>query len=339
MRERSAILPVAVGLECAMPAPRILFVKLSSLGDIVHTLPAVTDLAERRPGAHVAWVVEEAYVDLVKLHPAVAEAIPFNLRSLRRNPLRPSGWRRIAGARRGVGEGGWDYVVDAQGLIKSAIVTKFARAPAFGLDAKSARERLAARFYDVKIPVSWSLHAVDRNRKLLGEIFGYSPQGEARYGLTRAAERPAWAPQGRYIVMLHAASRAEKRWPQERWIALGQLLARHDYAMVLPGGTTAERAVSARIAAELPNAMAAPEMSLGEVAALLGHASGVVGVDTGLTHLAVALGVPTVGIYCATQPDLTGLHGGGHAVNVGGRGAAPSVEAVGAAIGLGSQEE
>jgi heptosyltransferase-1 len=322
-----------------MPAPRILFVKLSSLGDIVHTLPAVTDLAESRPDAHLAWVVEEAYVDLVKLHPAVSEAIPFNLRSLRRNPLRPSSWRRIAGARQGVGTGGWDYVVDAQGLIKSAIVTKFARAPAFGLDAKSARERLASRFYDVKLPVPWSLHAVDRNRKLVGDVFGYTPEGAPRYGLARPEARPAWAPAGRYIVMLHAASRAEKRWPQERWIALGQLLAAHEYAMVLPGGTPAERATSARIAAQLPNAMAAPAMSLGEVAALLAQASGVVGVDTGLTHLAVALGVPTVGIYCATQPDLTGLHGGATAINVGGRGAPPSVEAVGAAIGLGSQEE
>ena len=120
---------------------------------------------------------------------------------------------------------------------------------------------------------------------------------------------------------------------------VGKMLGQHEYAMVLPGGTPAERAVSARMAAELPHAMAAPAMSIGEVAALLSHASGVVGVDTGLTHLAVALGMPTVGIYCATQPDLTGLHGGDHAVNVGGRGAAPSVEAVGAAIGLGSQEE
>lgn len=339
MRGRSAILPGAVGLECAMLAPRILFVKLSSLGDIVHSLPAITDLAERRPDAHVAWVVEEAYVDLVKLHPAVAEAIAFNLRSLRGNPLRASGWRRIALSRRGMGSGGWDYVIDAQGLIKSAIVARFARAPAFGLDAKSARERLAARFYDVKITVPRTLHAVDRNRKLVGEIFGYRPEGAPRYGLTRPESPPAWVPAGRYVVMLHAASHAEKRWPEERWIALGKMLAGHDYAMVLPGGTPAERTAAARIAAKLPGALAAPAMSLTEAAALLGHAAGAVGVDTGLTHLAVALGVPTVGIYCATLPEQTGLRGNGHAFNVGRPGAPPPVEAVAAAIGLGSQDE
>ena len=142
-----------------MPAPRILFVKLSSLGDIVHHLPAVTDLARERPGVHVAWIVEEAYVDLVKLHPAVAEAIPLNLRSLRANPLNPSAWGRIARARRSVRARDWDYVIDSQGLIKSAMVARFARAPAFGLDRTSARERLAARFYDVKVNVPWTLHA------------------------------------------------------------------------------------------------------------------------------------------------------------------------------------
>src|SRR5258708_16710900 len=159
-----------MGLECAMRAARILFVKLSSLGDVVHHLPAVTDLAERRPGARVSWVVEEAYVDVVKLHPAISEAIAINLRSLRRNPLRPAAWRDIAGTRHALARG-WDYVIDSQGLLKSALVTRLARAPAFGPDAPSARERIAARFYDVKIPVPRTLHPLQRNPPLVPEIF------------------------------------------------------------------------------------------------------------------------------------------------------------------------
>jgi heptosyltransferase-1 len=322
-----------------MPAPRILFVKLSSLGDIVHHLPAVTDLAERFPGARIGWVVEEAYVDLVKLHPAVVEAYAVNLRSLRRNPLRAASWRRIAATRGALARSDWDYVVDAQGLVKSAIVARFTRAPAFGLDAKSARERLAARFYDVKIPVARDLHAVERNRRLLGEIFGYRPEAPARYGLAPPGAPPAWAPSERYVVMLHAASRAAKRWPEDRWKALARMLAAQGYAIVFPGGSDAERAAGARLASGVTFAMAAPAMSLVEAAALLARAEGVVGVDTGLTHLAVALGVPTVGVYCATDPALTGLHGGLNAFNVGGVGKAPTPEAVAAAIGLGSQEE
>jgi heptosyltransferase-1 len=321
-----------------MPAPRILLVKLSSLGDVVHNLPAVTDLAEARPGAHIAWMVEEAYVDLVMLHPAVTEAIPVGLRGLRRAPWSVSAWRRIARTRRAVRSHPWDFVIDTQGLLKSALLARQARAPVFGLDAKSARERMAARFYDVKLRVPWSEHAVERNRSLVGQIFGYRPRGAARYGLLRPEAPPVWAPTQRYVVMLHAASRAAKRWPEERWVDLARMLGESGLAVVFPGGTDAERAVAARLAAAVPDAVAAPAMSIAEAAALLGHAEGVVGVDTGLTHLAVALGVPTVGIYCATRPEETGLHGVG-AVNVGGAGKPPAVDEVAAAIGLGSQDE
>jgi heptosyltransferase-1 len=317
-----------------MPGPRVLFVKLSSLGDVIHHLPAVTDLAHHRPGARIAWAVEEAYADLVTLHPAVAEAIPVGLRGLRRAPFLPGGWRRMARARRAMRTRAWDFVVDTQGLLKSALVARFARAPAFGFDAKSARERLAARFYDVKIGVPRALHAVERNRRLVGETFGYAPEGVARYGLIRPDAPPEWTLGAHYVVMLHAASRAAKRWPDERWIALGKLLAIRNFTPIFPAGNAAERATAQRLAHAIPGALCAPEMSLVEAAALLAHAHAVVGVDTGLTHLAVALDVRTVGIYCATDPALTGLHGGSHAANVGGRDAPPSVAAVAAAMGL-----
>ena len=322
-----------------MPAPRILFVKLSSLGDVVHHLPAVTDLAERLPDAHLGWAVEEAYAELVALHPAITEAIPVSLRGIRRDPLSAAPWRRLASARRAMGRGHWDYVVDTQGLLKSALIARFASGSAFGLDAASAREGLASRFYDVKIFVPRALHAVERNRRLVGQVFGYVPRGVARYGLSRPASPPAWAPQDRYAVMLHAASREAKRWPDERWVDLARRLADEGSAIVIPGGTDAERAAAARLAAAVPGAIAAPPMGLAEAAALLGHANAVAGVDTGLTHLAVALGVPTVGIYCATDPGLTGLHGGAHAVNVGGRGEIPSVDAVAAALAAAASGE
>jgi heptosyltransferase-1 len=322
-----------------MPAPRILFVKLSSLGDVVHHLPAVTDLAEHRPGAHLAWAVEEGYADLVKLHPAISEAIPVSLRSIRRNPLAAAPWKRMAAARRAMGRGRWDFVVDTQGLVKSAMLASMAPGSAFGLDAASAREKLASRFYDVKLRIPRDLHAVERNRRLVGEVFGYHPRGEARYGIVGPEAAPAWAPRERYMVFLHAASRAAKRWPEERWVDLGRMLAERGYAIVFPGGTEAERALATRLAAAVPGAMAAPAMGLREAAALLAHACAVAGVDTGLTHLAVALGVPTVGIYCATNPGLTGLHGGAHAVNVGGAGEIPSVEKVAAALASGGAGE
>jgi heptosyltransferase-1 len=318
-----------------MPAPRILFVKLSSLGDVVHNLPAVSDLAAHLPGAHIAWAVEDAYVDLVRLHPAVNEALAVSLRSLRRNALRPAEWARTASSRRAVRSGGWDYVIDTQGLLKSATVARWAGGPRFGLDRSSAREGVAARFYDVKIAVAKQMHAVERNRALVAEVFGYALRSPARYGIATPPEPLPWLHAQRYAVLLHAASRTQKRWPEERWIALGRLLAEHGYAAVFPGGTDEELGRAARLAHEVPHGIAAPRMNLREAAALLGNAAGVVGVDTGLTHLAVALGVPTVGIYCATRPELTGLHGD-NAVNVGGAGPVPSVDAVAEAVARGS---
>src|SRR5688572_15347540 len=264
-----------------MPAPRVLFVKLSSLGDVIHHLPAVTDLATQREGAYVAWAVEEAYAELVRLHPGVHEVIPVGLRSLRRGPLERSRWGRLAEARRALARGQWDYVVDSQGLLKSALVARAAGGIRFGLDKRSARERLAARFYDVRLPVARERHAVERNRDLVGQVFGYQPRAGARYGLAAPPTPPANAPSTRYAVLLHAASRPQKGWPEERWVALGQRLAGNGLACVLPGGTPQERATAARVAAAIPGAIAMPAMSLTEVAALLAHAELVAGVDTG----------------------------------------------------------
>ena len=315
-----------------MPAPRVLFVKLSSLGDVIHHLPAVTDLARHRPGARIAWAVEEAYAPLVRLHPSVEQVIPVGLRNLRRSPLERSRWATLAEARRALARGGWDYVIDSQGLIKSALVARAAAGIRFGMDRRSSRERLAARFYDVGLPVARERHAVERNRDLVAQVFGYRPGASADYGLRSPQAPPPWAPPAPYAVLLHAASRRDKAWPEERWVELGRLLAESGHASVLPGGTPRERATAARLAAAIPGALAAPESGLVDIAALLAHAALVAGVDTGLTHLAVALGRPTAGIYCATRPELTGLYGN-DGVNLGGPGKPPSVEAVAAALG------
>jgi heptosyltransferase-1 len=314
-----------------MDAPRILFVKLSSLGDVIHNLPAVSDVRAHRPDARIGWAVESAYAELVGLHPAVAEVIPVAMRHLRRNPLSTGAWGAVRGALRAVSKGGWDYVIDTQGLLKSAFVARRARAPVFGYDRKSAREALAAGFNDVKFRVPRELHAVERNRRVASQVFGYTVDAAAVYGLSSPPAPPPWVPQGPYAVLLHAASRPSKRWPDAHWIALGKLLGASGTTAILPGGTQEERAAAARLAGAIPGAIAAPVMTLGEAAALIAHASHVVGVDTGLTHLAVALGRPTIGIYGATRPALTGLYGAS-GVNLGGPGAAPSVEEVARAL-------
>ncbi len=315
-----------------MTATRVLFVKLSSLGDVIHHLPAVTDLCARRPEARIHWAVEEAYADLVRLHPALEQVIAVPLRRWRQAWTTGEAWSALRQARRTLRRHPYDFVVDTQGLIKSAAVARTARGATFGFDRASARERLAARFYDQGIPVARALHAVERNRQLVADVFGYPVDTLPDYGIAAPPSPPDWAPD-RYYVALHATSRADKHWPEERWVELARRLAPQGLVAVYPGGTPEERNTAARLAQRSPDGVLAPPMTLVEASALIAAASGVVGVDTGLTHLAVALGVPTLGLYTATDPALTGLHGGAKAINLGGPGRAPGVDEVEAALG------
>jgi heptosyltransferase-1 len=307
-----------------MPAPRVLLVKLSSLGDVIHLLPAVTDLSRARPEIEIDWAAEDAFAPVPAMHPAVRRVIAVSLRRLRANPLSPAGWGALAGARGALRAARYDWIVDAQGLLKSVAVGRLAAGPLFGYDRASIREKTASRFYDVALRVPRDLHAVERCRRLVAAVFGYEPAGAADYGIVPPGEPPAWAPRSDYVVALQASSKRAKRWPEAHWLDLAGRLAREGIGIVYPGGSPAEREDAARLAQASPGGFAAPAMTLPEAAALLARSSAVIGVDTGLTHLAVALGCPTVGLYVATKPGLTGLHGGSRAVNLGGPGAPPS---------------
>jgi heptosyltransferase-1 len=185
-------------------------------------------------------------------------------------------------------------------------------------------------FYDERHAVSRDLHAVARNRMLSGLALGYAPEGAPDYGLDRSRFA---ANGGRYAVLLHATARAEKQWPEDNWIALGGALEARGIDLVLPWGTEEERMRSGRIAASLPRARVPERRPLDEVARLIGGAAFVVGVDTGLLHLAAALSVPLVAIFTGSKPGLTGPVGSGPIAVLGGEDAPPSVEEVREAVG------
>lgn len=307
---------------------RILLVKTSSLGDVIHNLPVVSDIRCHFPQATIDWCVENVFSAIPHLHPEVNRVVPVAIRRWRKNLLQRETWHEMATMRRLLRDEAYDLVIDTQGLIKSALCTVQARGPRAGYGFDAAREPLAALFYGRRYGIARNQHAVVRNRQLVAAALGYLADTPVDYGIAAPACAFDWLPSGDRVVLLTATSRDDKLWPEERWVDLGRQLAAQGLRPVLPAGSAVERERAARLAAAIPQAVAAPAMSIDALAALLAGARGVVGVDTGLTHLAVALKVPTVALYTATEPGLTGVYGSAFHRNLGGRGQCPEAGAV-----------
>ncbi len=300
----------------------ILIIKTSSLGDVIHQMPALTEARRRLPQARFSWVVEEAFAPLVRLHPAVSDVIPVATRRWRQALFSPVNWRDMARFTSALRAKRYDEIIDTQGLFRSALLARVARGRRQGYNSASVRERAAAALYDVRHRVPRDLHAIERNRRLTGLALGYRSEGGVDFGLNRARLAPV---SDGYGILLHATARAEKEWAGDRWQALGKALAARTGSLVLPWGSEAERVRSVRIAAVLDRARVPERESLDRVAVLIAGASFVIGVDTGLLHLAAALDVPVVGIFVGSEAGLTGPIGTGPIAVVGGKGQSPSV--------------
>lgn len=257
------------------------------------------------------------------MHPAVRRVIPVAVRRWRRRIASLSDWSQATEFRRALRAEAYDCVVDSQGLLKSALIAWQARGTVHGFDASSAREPVASWFYAVRHRVGRELHAVERNRALSAAALGIAVASPCDYGLRAPpGKRPAFrAP---YCVLLSMTSRPDKLWPDAHWVNLVKALRASGLESVLPWGSDAEQARCRRIVERAGAGIVAGAMSLVEIAGVLSGAQAVVGVDTGLSHLSVALGVPAVGLYCSSDPRLTGLYGSGKLKNLGGPGSVPS---------------
>lgn len=314
---------------------RILIVKTSSLGDIVHNLPAVTDIRRQFPEMAIDWVVEDSFADIPRLHPGVTEVIPVALRRWRHRLFSAETWHEIAACRQMLRDRHYDLVLDTQGLLKSVLIASWAQGVRHGYGWGSGREPLPALFYHYRHQVLWEQQAVVRIRKLAALALGYAlPETPPDYGIrVPAGGLPQGLPQP-YIVGLHGTSRNSKLWPEAYWISLGRILAENNLALALPWGSNTERTRAEAIAASVPQAIVLPKLGLAEIAGVLAGAQAAVGVDTGLIHLAAALNVPTVAIYTDTDPALTGVVGSKpeRFRNLGGIGQMPSAGDVIAAL-------
>jgi len=287
---------------------RVLLVKTSSLGDVIHTLPALTDAQRAIPGIQFDWVVEEGFAEIPAWHPAVAQVIPVAIRRWRKHPLqtlRSGEWRRFKARLR---ETRYDLVIDAQGLLKSAWLTRYVKAPVAGFDRDSIREPLASRFYDRCYAVPRDQHALERVRQLFAQALGYSiPEMIADYGLDRSQlATPGEQP---YLLFLHGTTWPSKHWPEAYWRQLAERMSEFGWAIRLPWGNAEEKARAERIAQGLPSASVLPRLNLGGVAKVVAGARACVAVDTGLGHLAAALDVPSISLYGPTLPGRVGAYG------------------------------
>jgi heptosyltransferase-1 len=307
---------------------RILLVKTSSLGDVIHNLPVVSDLRHAFPEAQIDWCVEEAFADIPRLHPAIDNVIAVAVRRWRRTLGQRATWREIGEFRQRLRRTPYDAVIDTQGLCKSGLIARQARGRRYGYAAEAAREALAARFYDETFVIPRNVHAVERNRWLAAAALNYPVDLPLDYGIKAPAVELPWLAAERHALLLTATSRDDKLWDEANWIVVARELTARGLTPVLPSGSALERQRADRIAGAVPGAIVAPPLGLHELAGLMGRARLAIGVDTGLVHLATALRVPTIALYMASDPALTGVYGSGFFRNLGARGRAPTTAEV-----------
>ena len=281
--------------------PRILLIKMSSLGDVVHNMPVATDIRRQLPDATIDWVVEEQYVPLVRMHPAVDHILPIALRRWRRNLFSGANWREFADFRKQLRSKPYDAIIETQGLLKSAFVVKLAHGRSYGFGPATAREPFASRFYDRSFEFPPAAHKILRYRLVAANALGYQVTTGIDYGIKPTGSKPELV-KGRYCIAFHSTARAAKLWPEPDWNELVRMMEAAGCACILPWGNEAERQRSERIAAAGSGALVPPKLSIDQMSALIDGAEFVVGVDTGFMHLAAALTRPVVGIFCDSNP-------------------------------------
>ena len=281
------------------------------MGDVVHTLPALSDAARAIPAIKFDWAVDESFADIPAWHLHVERVFPIALRRWRGGLSSSQGRAEIKDSLRELRRESYDAIVDLQGEFKSAFIARLAKGKRYGYDSASAREWGAHSIYAQKIGIAKGVHSMARMRKLLAEALGYRYDEETvDYGIDRnllsvtllTIDRP-------YVVFIHSTIWASKNWPEQYWQELAASVCAAGYSVALPWGSEAERELSVRIAAERPNTIVLPQFSISEKASIIAGAAATIGLDTGLSHIAAALGVPSITLYGATDPNLCGAIG------------------------------
>lgn len=328
--------------------PKVLLVKLSSLGDILHNLPIVWDLRARLPEAQIDWVVEEAYVHLLTPllsrdgFKGIDRIIPFGLRRWKKNLFTLATWKKFFAFRKTLQATTYDVLIETQGLLKSAIVCSLAKRSSGAVVAGLANatefsgyEPLARSFYNQSVQVPTQCHAVDRSRWVMCSALDWplldrsdAPQFYSKEFVASIPKATVEDLKTPYILCFHSTAREAKRWSNEGWVALGRDLSARGYQLVFPWGNAAEKAVSQSLAAQIPGSLVPPAFSIEDAFSVIAGAALTVGVDTGLTHLAAVLDKPTIEIYCDSPSWKTEGYWSSRICNLGDMHSPPSAQEV-----------
>lgn len=290
---------------------RVLLVKTSSMGDVLHSLPALTDAMREIPGIVFDWVVEEGFAQIPGWHPAVNKVFPVAIRRWRKSWFSAETCDERKAFYRELKIREYDCVIDAQGLVKSAaLVTRKAHGIKHGMDWQSAREPLASLFYNKRHSVTKQQHAVERIRELFAKSLGYTkPEQQGDYAISAHFLTNLKGSAEKYAVFLHATTRDDKHWPEANWRELIGQMAATGLRIKLPWGAPHEEERAKRLAKGFSFVDVLPKMTLENVARVLANAEFVVSVDTGLSHLTAALDRPNLTLYGPTDPGLIGGYG------------------------------
>lgn len=289
----------------------VLIIKVSSLGDVIHTLPALTDARRAIPQIKFDWVVEEAFTEIPSWHTAVNKVIPVAFRRWKKNILFMLFNREYKNFKKNLKVTHYDLIIDAQGLLKSGLICSMAQGKkVVGLDKDSIREKAATRFYDESYPVSRQLHAVERTRILFAQALGYDLDAQnLNYGISLQQIKPKENETDKTLYFLHGTTWQTKLWPEQYWVQLANKAVSEGYQIKLVWGNAEEQQRANHIAALVPNVTVMSRLNLTEIAGEFLQADMIVAVDTGLAHLAAALDRPTVALYGASDPAKTGTYG------------------------------
>ena len=281
------------------------------MGDVVHTLPALTDAARAIPAIRFDWAVDESFADIPAWHSSVKNVFPVALRRWRAGLTSAAGRSEVQDFMKDFRHEGYDAIVDLQGEFKSAFVARLARGQRYGYDGASAREWGAQLVYINRLSVPKGTHSMARMRRLLAQALEYSYDPDlVDYGIRRDRLPSSAMRIGQpYVVFIHSTSWASKNWPEQYWRELAERVVAAGFSIVLPWGSDAEHERSERISEGLANVVVLPRLSISEKASIIGGAAATVGLDTGLSHIAAALAIPSVTLYGATDPNMCGTIG------------------------------